>query len=102
MIATKIGFFGFRVHFDPLKVRKIYRKSLSHASFKWNCNPVPLFFGTQNIREAENLPFADIYDEVDEMMLPNQELIYAEGSPIALKIIKKILIHTLKMGQCQM
>jgi len=21
MIATKIGFFGFRVHFDPLKVR---------------------------------------------------------------------------------
>jgi hypothetical protein len=40
---------------------------------------------TEKVREAEKLPFADIYDEVDEMMLPNQELIYAEGSPIALK-----------------
>jgi len=39
----------------------------------------------EKIREAETLPFADIYDEVDEMMLPNQELIYAEGSPIPLK-----------------
>jgi hypothetical protein len=39
----------------------------------------------EKIREAEGLAFADIYDEVDEMMLPNQELIYAEGSPIALQ-----------------
>ena len=36
------------------------------------------------IREADKFPFVDIFDEVDEMMCPNQELIYAEGSPVAL------------------
>eukprot|EP00590_Aulacoseira_subarctica_P001536 CAMPEP_0172420326 /NCGR_PEP_ID=MMETSP1064-20121228/6710_1 /TAXON_ID=202472 /ORGANISM="Aulacoseira subarctica , Strain CCAP 1002/5" /LENGTH=2877 /DNA_ID=CAMNT_0013160247 /DNA_START=12 /DNA_END=8645 /DNA_ORIENTATION=- len=36
------------------------------------------------IREADIFPFVDIFDEVDEMMCPNQELIYAEGSPVPL------------------
>jgi len=37
------------------------------------------------IREVDDLPFVDIFDEVDEMMCPNQELIYAQGAPVVLE-----------------
>lgn len=33
------------------------------------------------IAEPDKYHFADIYDEVDEIMRPHQELIYAEGAP---------------------
>jgi hypothetical protein len=35
MIATKIGFFGFLVHFDPLKLRIC--QLLFYPFFKQNC-----------------------------------------------------------------
>ncbi len=35
MIATKIGFFGFRVHFDPIKIKNLSTFILS--LFTQNC-----------------------------------------------------------------
>ncbi len=35
MIATKIGYFAFRVHFDPLKLR--YFQLLFYPFFTQNC-----------------------------------------------------------------